>query len=351
MSHEFDTGFVVREPAWHGLATVLQDYPGTWEQAAVLAGLDWDPEERAVYEVEELFADGRANVKLIPGYKQIVQPKTGVVLQVANDSYTTTPNSVMGEIIEAILARGDDQPTPVFYETAGALNEGRRTWAMLRVGEQRELPGDPSPHQPYLALLNSHDGTAALRAVATNVRIVCANTWHAAEMQSARTGAVYTFRHTKNWRATLDAAKAALTATQAEIEQTFERARELLEVKVDAEIRRQYIKEFAVRRVIRNTIGKMPVTKRKQAIEDRLEQPKVRAAVEATVRDLNDILAGPTSDGIRDTMYGLVQAAGELLDHYRPANNAETHFTRTVMDIDGGKCDAYKIATELAPAA
>ena len=43
----FDQGFFVREPAWHGLGVVLQDYPGR-EEAMRLAGHDWDVLESEV---------------------------------------------------------------------------------------------------------------------------------------------------------------------------------------------------------------------------------------------------------------------------------------------------------------
>lgn len=45
----FDTGFVVREPAWHGLAPVLDDYIDNWPDARKAAGLDWDPVAAPAY--------------------------------------------------------------------------------------------------------------------------------------------------------------------------------------------------------------------------------------------------------------------------------------------------------------
>ena len=40
MGHYFDSGFFVREPAWHGLGAVLPDWPGTFEEARELSGRD-----------------------------------------------------------------------------------------------------------------------------------------------------------------------------------------------------------------------------------------------------------------------------------------------------------------------
>jgi len=45
MAHEFESGFVVREQAWHGLATVLPENPSV-DEALRASGLDWDVEVR-----------------------------------------------------------------------------------------------------------------------------------------------------------------------------------------------------------------------------------------------------------------------------------------------------------------
>ena len=62
------------------------------------------------------------------------------------------------------------------------------------------LPGIDSPTMPYLAITNRHDGTAACALRATAVRIVCANTFRAAELEGERTGATFSFIHRSSWR-------------------------------------------------------------------------------------------------------------------------------------------------------
>ena len=39
MSHEFESGFLVKHPAWHGLGKVLEKAPETSKEAIELAGL------------------------------------------------------------------------------------------------------------------------------------------------------------------------------------------------------------------------------------------------------------------------------------------------------------------------
>jgi hypothetical protein len=44
MPDYFDTGFTVRQPAWHGQGLVLDEHPTNWADARVSAGLTWEPE-------------------------------------------------------------------------------------------------------------------------------------------------------------------------------------------------------------------------------------------------------------------------------------------------------------------
>ncbi|MGH2412425.1 MAG: hypothetical protein ACRDEA_01750 [Microcystaceae cyanobacterium] len=52
MSHEFESGFFVHQPAWHRLGKVL-DNPPTTERAILEAGLDWMVLEEPIYRLEK----------------------------------------------------------------------------------------------------------------------------------------------------------------------------------------------------------------------------------------------------------------------------------------------------------
>lgn len=344
MSHMFETGFSVREVPWHGLGAVLDDYPGSWAEARTLAGLDWNPVEVPAYEVGELYADGRATVSLIEDFKQIKRSDTGARLAIVRDGYQLITHDVFGTIFEAIMEKAEGE---IKYETAGSLDGGKRVWVLSRLGGEIELPGDPSAMQPYLALMTSHDGSAALRVCATNVRIVCANTWHAADMDSSLRGSTYSFKHTKNWESRVDEAREALTATHTAIAQTVAQATEMLRLKINRAQREKFIEEFALYRVVKNTVGKQPVTKRDLAA--RMDQPRVKASLNNTITILNQILASPTCEGIQDNVWGMVQAAGEFADHYRDSADAESYFARTVLaDREPLKLAAVRIAHQVA---
>jgi phage/plasmid-like protein (TIGR03299 family) len=169
--------FSVRQMPWHRQGTVIEDYPGDWNAARKLAGLDWEPVAADVYAVSGINPDDTDHYDQIGVWKSISRSDTGAVLSVQKDSYTVIDHAEMGEIVEAVLAQ-----TNVKWETAGVLEGGRSVWCLALLDEPVDLPGDTSATLPYLAITNRHDGTAACPLRATAVRIVCANTFRAAEL-------------------------------------------------------------------------------------------------------------------------------------------------------------------------
>lgn len=60
------------------------------------------------------------------------------------------------------------------YETAGSLQEGKRVWLLARL--PREYIIAEERISPYLVFSNTHDGSGAVKAALTPVRVVCNNT-------------------------------------------------------------------------------------------------------------------------------------------------------------------------------
>jgi len=217
----FDTGFSVREPMWHGEGFVLDEYPEDWDDARVKAGLLWEP--RAVPTFQQLIvavddvdptdvvigdAEHKGKVRIfrpLNDHKIIERDDNEDVLGVVGDAFELVMHSEMGEIIEAILGEGAK------FETAGACRNGAQVWALAYLDESYQVARDDSATYPFLALLNSHDGSGAVKLVKTQVRVVCWNTYRAAEMEGERSGMQFTFRHSAGVHDRLEEAKAALS--------------------------------------------------------------------------------------------------------------------------------------------
>ena len=105
MSHEInineETGkanvFVVKEPAWHGLGTVVQEAV-TAEEAIQLAGLDFDVIKQPVlYEVN-------GEVREVPHNHAIVRSDNSDVLGVVGDVYTPLQNREAFKFFDALVS-------------------------------------------------------------------------------------------------------------------------------------------------------------------------------------------------------------------------------------------------------
>jgi phage/plasmid-like protein (TIGR03299 family) len=327
MPANVESMFSVRQMPWHREGTILQDYPGNWAEARTLAGLDWDPITTEVYALTDLAADGSPRYEPIEGWQCIARSDNGSVLSLNRDSYTVISHGEMGEIVEAVLA----QPS-VKWETAGVLDGGRAVWCLALLDEPLELPGDDSPTMPYLAITNRHDGTGSCALRATAVRIVCANTFRAAELEGERTGATFSFIHKASWRNRIEEARQAVTGARTEMRRYTELAQELLGIPVTPRQRELFVTEFIP----------MPPAG--------LVTDRVARNVEEARAALRLIFESKTTEQVAGTAYGLVQAAGEYLDHVRTARSWETRLNRTLIRPEPLKHRALSLIREVTAA-
>jgi phage/plasmid-like protein (TIGR03299 family) len=217
MSHGItsnDHMFSVRHMPWHGLGVVLDEYPRSIDEALDKAGLGWKVSRGDVLVVKTPAGTDDFGTKqpaeLIPakGFKANLRQDTGEVLGIVSDEYEVVDNLDAFRFLDALIG------SELYFETAGSLWGGRRVWVLARRPEYVELGGDPSATYIYVA--NSHDGSMAVTAAVTPIRIVCANTLGAA-LREAEHGVAaqrtFRFRHTGNLRAKFAEARRVLGMT------------------------------------------------------------------------------------------------------------------------------------------
>lgn len=324
MPANVESMFSVREMPWHREGLVLDQHPTTWDEARQLAGLTWDPITEAVYELRGIDEAGQPLYEPIKGWQRIARSDTSATLWINRDSYAVIDHGEMGEIVEAVLA----QPN-VKWETAGVLDEGRSVWCLALLDEPIVLPGDDTVTLPYLGITNRHGLPGGCTARATAVRIVCGNTFRAAELEGDHTGTTFSFVHKRGWRNRVDEARDAVTGARREMRAYEELARELLTLPVSTRQRELFIREFIP----------MP--------PDGLITDRVARNVEEGREAIRDVLASPTTAPVAHTAYGLVQAAGEYLDHVRRSRTWETKLNRTLIKPEPLKAKALKLARQI----
>ena len=194
MSANVETMFYVREKPWHGLGTEVKEAP-TSADALVYAGLDWSVIQKEVYT-----EDGT----MIPGYKANLRDTDSAALGIVSDRYKVVQNEDAFRFTDDLLGAG------VAYETAGALQGGRKVWMLARMPHRYIIAGDEIA--PYMVVMNSHDGSSGIKVAMTPIRVVCQNTLNLALGSAKR---IWTTRHTENVMSRVHEARETLLLAEA----------------------------------------------------------------------------------------------------------------------------------------
>lgn len=328
----FDTGFTVRVPAWHGLGAVLDDYPRHIDDARELAGLTWEPELVPVFQRQAVplgvYPDGslaeREEFVEVPNARLIQRSDTKAVIgHGVSDRYVAITNKQMFEVLEALVDQG------LKIETAGSVKSGAQVWALAYLDEPYTLPGDDSQSLPYIGVVNSHDGKSAMRAMATQVRIVCWNTIQAAYMDSQQHGKYWEFRHKGGVQDRIDEAKRAISGMRDEAHDWIRVANDLLGIQVTRYSYSAFVEEF------------LP------APPPGLASDRVMDNIAKARSMFHQLYDGEQNAAVNGSALALVNTAIEYLDHARGYRNSDTYLGRTILKPEPLKAKAIQIAREV----
>lgn len=168
----------VKEKAWHGLGTIVENYP-TSSEALRFAGLDYKVEKRPLYSVNGNYLNQGDILQYtdleIPNYFATVRSDTDEALGIVGKDYEIVQNVQAFEFFDSIVGGSGG----IRYETAGALGKGERIFITAKLPDYIRV-GRNDCIEKYLFLTTSHDGFGSITAAFTPVRIVCNNTLNAA---------------------------------------------------------------------------------------------------------------------------------------------------------------------------
>lgn len=172
--------FASTQKAWHGLGQIV-DNPMTTAQAIQLGGLDYTVEKTDVFT-----ADG----PMIPGHKATRRTDTNQVLGVVGEKYGVVQNVDAFSFFDTLIGKNTAK-----IETVGALGIGERIFITAKLPHSIAV-GKSDLTEMYVLLTSSHDGSGAIVAGLTPVRVVCQNTLNMAlnKKMKNRIG----IRHTSN---------------------------------------------------------------------------------------------------------------------------------------------------------
>ena len=333
MAHLFDRGFCVREPAWHGLAQVLPEYPGL-DEGMKLAGHDHQIRERRL----AILPEESSPLPLV-GWKALEREDTREIVSVMPSTYAVIQNRTSWELLDSLFAEGAK------WDTAGILKgrydeesrevKGQVYWCLALLDEPSQVKGDDSPIYPYVAATWSHDGSQAVRFRAMSVRIVCANTHHAA-MFGAGSDLNVSIRHSGYPQQRIEKVKQALKHARTKHKEFLVAADELASLGVNDEGIESFIE----------TIIPLLLLAKDFVMTDRVRRNIMEA--QGKLRSILNGETGTVKQGIRNTAYGLFEAGIEYFDHVRPHRTPETYFQRNVMRVEQTKAALVGTVREIA---
>jgi phage/plasmid-like protein (TIGR03299 family) len=284
-----------REPAWHGLGTVFDTEKNTAEMLSAANLNNWNVRLEDMPIPSHLTSDKQ--------YQYVVRtnPTTNTqtdVLGVVGERYHVLQNEDLFSFGDNILDGGGR------WETAGSLKGGRVVFGSLAL--ERETVLDPNGVadvvKTYLLINTSHDGSIAIQASITPVRVVCANTLNVALNRTKKKDGVkqsFKIRHTQTANGKVQIARQTLGLANAYMDEFDKMAHAMIAKEISA-------KDF-------NDIILAAYPKPEKDNKGSFKKWENKVDV------INDIYTGEYNGMIAGNAWGAFNALTERLDWYRSA--------------------------------
>ena len=244
----------------------------------------------------------------------VIVPGLFAMLRTEEDGTTTPiPGVAVGEDYAAIQVQeafqfGDDLISasqgslPAHWHTAGELLDGT-IWGLAKLDSSIYVAGDAI--ESYFLFSTKHDGKSALKVKLTNTRVVCKNTLNMASRDG--TPREWSTKHTQFYQNRMEEARKILqltTKAQAEFQVL---ANKLLEIPVP-------LKSRTFKELVDNLFP----------LPDKLLSQKQLDAHNEQRSSFVRSFGAPDLQNVKETGWGVVNAAADYEQHYKPINSKDT---------------------------
>lgn len=290
----------LRQPAWHNLGTVFEQEVNTAEMLK-LAHLDnWNVRLEDVAIPAGFESD--KSYSFVARTNPFNKDQTDV-LGVVGERYVPLQNEDLFSFGDNLLDGGGR------WETAGSIKGGRQVFGSIALADSITLDpnGRADKIDNYLLINTSHDGSIAIQASITPVRVVCANTLNLA-LQSfkGKKAAKQSFkiRHTQTAEGKIAVARQALGLAKTYIDEFSALANAMIE------------KEITKAQFDEIVLLAYPAPEKDAKGSFKKHDSKIDL--------LNAIYVGQFNDTIAGTAWGAYNALTERLDWYRAGRGGNT---------------------------
>ncbi len=227
MAHEVETMAYFGQLPWHGLGTALEEGDlYDWQAASKKAGLDW-----SVDMVPLVTADTQAKVD----QRAVRRTSDSKVLGVVGPRFHVLQNKDAFGWFQPFLDAKE-----AALHTAGSLRGGSRIWVLAKLNRDPLVIAQGDEVEKFVLLSHGHDGSLAVRAGFTPIRVVCQNTLSMAHGSDA--SKLIRVKHTKDVLENLTNIREVMDLANAEFEATAEQYRLLARKSINQADLRRYVK-------------------------------------------------------------------------------------------------------------
>ena len=290
----------LRQPAWHNLGTVFQEEVNT-EQMLKLAHLDnWNVRLEDVT-IPAGFASDKS-YSFVTRTNPFDKDQNDV-LGIVGERYVPLQNEDLFSFGDNLLDGGGR------WETAGSIKGGRQVFGSIALTNSITLDpnGIADKIDNYLLINTSHDGSIAIQASITPVRVVCANTLNLALSSFRGKKApkqTFKIRHTQTAEGKIAVAREALGLANSYIDEFSKMANEMIGKTITDN---EFMEIIALAYPAPEKDAKGSFKK-----------------YETKVDLLQGIYRGQYNDTIAGTAWGAYNALTERLDWYRSARGGDS---------------------------
>ena len=280
------------------------------------AGLDYTVEKVGLQTEPIITPDGVTTVEM-PDHQAIVRWHNNrpIPFTPVGNGYTVIQNADAFAPLEYLWDEGFIK----HIQSAGTLNEGRRAFMLAELSSTSMLA---DPHERYILVTTTHDGTGALIVRGWSKRLACSNQIPAILRKGSRIASI---RHTANAALNVGNIRSAMLSAIRDMDDYDRDYQRLLDTPMHYGDRRHFV----------NTMFSMPENATPR-IEDRVNSDRAM---------LDRLIAGKANENILGTGAALFQAAVEWHDYHSRGNRGE----RIIKGADiAFKTRAFAIANRVA---
>lgn len=322
-----DSMAYVGDTPWHGLGQKLDPHTPL-EVWAKKAHLDWAVGSSMVkYELPMGFRGSNLDFSY-EGRKVLFRTDTLEPLSVVGKGYHVVQPIEILEFYRDLIAKHGFQ-----MHTAGSLDEGRRIWALAKIGDGFDVKNGKDRIEPYMLLATSYDTSLSTTLMLTSIRVVCNNTLEFAYGGSNEDGVIKVPHNRKFDPEAVKIESGVILDGWRDFQST-------IEIMADKDMSYQARLKFFNELILG------------EDYMEAYEYDEVSKSADKAITSLMELASGigrgtkfESSDG---TLWGVINAVTEYVDHNKPARSTNNRFKAAVSGTGRAmKRVAWKLASRI----